>query len=165
MPARDSEDVLDRAADLRAVILLDGARMLQAPELRIGESCLRWWSNAAALAAPGAPIHLVGVNGPVARALATWTPAAYARSELESRRPLQMPPTTRVAQIDGLQPLMAANLEDLMSVEGIGEQRARMLREHGQGHGATHRSDAADGSMSAHLIDAASVFAPERRAA
>ena len=97
----------------RAVILLDGARMLQAPELRIGESCLRWWCNAAALAAPGAPVHLVGVDGPVARALATWTPAAYARGELEARAPLQMPPTTRVAQIDGLPASVRAALDAL----------------------------------------------------
>ena len=34
-----------------------------------------------------------------------------------------------VAQFDGLQSLMVANLEDLMSVEGIGEQRARTVRE------------------------------------
>lgn len=85
----------------RAVVLLDGSRMLQAPDLRVGESCLRWWSNAAALAAPGAPIHLVGVDGPVARALATWTQPAYARSELAARAPLRMPPTSRVAQLDG----------------------------------------------------------------
>lgn len=85
----------------RAVLLLDGPRMLQAPDLRIGESCLRWWSNAAALAAPGAPIHLVGVDGPVGRALATWTQAAYARAELESRAPLHLPPATRVALVEG----------------------------------------------------------------
>ncbi|GAA5151405.1 primosomal protein N' [Microbacterium pseudoresistens] len=85
----------------RAVVLLDGSRMLQAPELRIAESCLRWWSNAAALAAPRAPVHLVGVDGPVARALATWSQAAYARAELGERAPLRMPPTVRVAQIDG----------------------------------------------------------------
>ena len=85
----------------RAVILLDGDRMLQAEELRIGESCLRWWSNAAALAASGAPVHLVGVEGPVARALATWTQPAYARAELAERAPLRMPPTVRVATIEG----------------------------------------------------------------
>ncbi|WP_435744858.1 primosomal protein N' [Microbacterium sp. PMB16] len=85
----------------RAVVLLDGPRMLQAPDLRVGESCLRWWSNAAALAAPGAPIHLVGVDGTVARALATWNHAGYARSELESRAPLHMPPTARVALVEG----------------------------------------------------------------
>lgn len=85
----------------RAVLLLDGDRMLQAPELRIGEACLRWWSNAAALAAPGAPVHLVGVGGAVARALATWTQPAYARAELADRAPLRMPPTARVARLEG----------------------------------------------------------------
>lgn len=85
----------------RAVILLDGDRMLMADDLRIGESCLRWWSNAAALAAPGAPVHLVGVTGAVARALATWTQPAYARAELADRLPLRMPPTVRVAALSG----------------------------------------------------------------
>lgn len=89
------------AGGYRAVILLDGDRMLLADDLRIGESCLRWWSNAAALATPGAPVHLVGVAGPVARALATWTQAAYARAELADRAPLRMPPTVRVAAVDG----------------------------------------------------------------
>ncbi|MFE7844834.1 primosomal protein N' [Microbacterium sp. NPDC057407] len=89
------------AGGYRAVILLDGDRMLLADDLRIGEACLRWWSNAAALAAPGAPVHLVGVAGPVARSLATWTQAAYARSELADRTPLRMPPTVRVAAVDG----------------------------------------------------------------
>ncbi|MDN3495897.1 hypothetical protein QL996_08160 [Planococcus sp. APC 4015] len=89
------------AGGYRAVILLDGDRMLQAEDLRIGESCLRWWSNAAALARPGAPVHLVGVAGPVARALATWTQPAYARSELADRAPLRMPPTVRVASLEG----------------------------------------------------------------
>ncbi len=102
----------------RAVILLDGARMLQAPELRIGESCLRWWSDAAALAAPGAPVHLVGVDGPVARALATWTQPAYARSELEARAPLQMPPTVRIAQVEGAPASVRAAL-DALRAEGM----------------------------------------------
>ena len=85
----------------RAVVLLDGDRMLQAEDLRIGESCLRWWSNAAALARPGSPVHLVGVTGSVARALATWTQPAYARAELTDRAPLRMPPTVRVAALEG----------------------------------------------------------------
>lgn len=109
------------AGGYRAVILLDGARMLQAPDLRIGESCLRWWSNAASLAAPGAPIHLVGVNGPVARAFATWSPAAYARSELEARLPLRMPPTARVAQIEGLPASVRTALEALTEIGITGE--------------------------------------------
>ncbi|MFD5214852.1 primosomal protein N' [Microbacterium sp. NPDC058345] len=105
-------------AGYRAVILLDGARMLQAPELRIGESCLRWWSNAAALAAQGAPVHLVGVNGPVAKALATWSHSGYARSELEARAPLHMPPTARVAQIDG-QPASVQRALDALKPLGV----------------------------------------------
>lgn len=96
---RGAEPVAD--GGYRAVVLLDGPRMLQAPDLRVGESCLRWWSNAAALAAPGAPIHLVGVDGETARALATWNQAGYARSELESRAPLHMPPVARVAMVEG----------------------------------------------------------------
>ncbi|GAA2994721.1 primosomal protein N' (replication factor Y) [Microbacterium terrae] len=96
------------AGGYRAVLLLDGDRMLLAEDLRIGESCLRWWSNAAALAAPGAPVHLVGVAGPVARALATWTQPAYARSELADRGPLKMPPTVRVASIEGERPRVEA---------------------------------------------------------
>ncbi|WP_433673561.1 primosomal protein N' [Microbacterium gorillae] len=84
-----------------AVLLLDGDRMLMADDLRIAESCLRWWSNAAALAAPGAPVHLVGVTGAVARALATWTQPAFARSEIAERVPLHMPPASRVAVIEG----------------------------------------------------------------
>ncbi|SFS04748.1 replication restart DNA helicase PriA [Microbacterium sp. cf046] len=96
---RGAEPIAD--GGYRAVVLLDGDRMLQSEDLRIGESCLRWWSNAAALAAPGSPVHLVGVTGPVARALATWTQPAYARAELADRAPLRMPPTVRVAALEG----------------------------------------------------------------
>ncbi|MGW9269379.1 primosomal protein N' family DNA-binding protein [Microbacterium sp. NPDC055599] len=97
----------------RAVVLLDGPRMLQSPDLRIGEACLRWWSNAAALAAPGAPVHLVGVDGAVAKALATWNQAGYARSELENRAPLHMPPTARVALVEGTSAAVARALAAL----------------------------------------------------
>lgn len=97
----------------RAVLLLDGDKMLLAEQLRIGEACLRWWSNAAALAAPGAPVHLVGVTGPVARALATWTQAAYARSELAARAPLHMPPVVRVAAVEGTTTAVSAALAQL----------------------------------------------------
>ncbi|WOF21514.1 primosomal protein N' [Microbacterium betulae] len=106
----------------RAVLLLDGDRMLQAPDLRIGESCLRWWSNAAALAAPGAPVHLVGVTGPVARALASWTQPNYARTELEERLPLRMPPAARVARLEGDSAAVDRALETLAAdVPGLGD--------------------------------------------
>ncbi|WP_298036224.1 primosomal protein N' [uncultured Microbacterium sp.] len=99
-----------------AVILLDGSRMLQAPDLRIGESCLRWWSNAAALAAPGAPIHLVGVEGRVGRALATWNHSGFARDELSDRAPLHLPPVNRVALLEGLPASVERGLASLREI-------------------------------------------------
>ncbi|TGY37541.1 primosomal protein N' [Microbacterium laevaniformans] len=112
----------------RAVILLDGDRMLLAEQLRIGESALRWWSNAAALAAPGAPVHLVGVAGPVARALATWTQAAYARAELADRGPLAMPPVVRVAAVEGTPAAVEAALKELrVAVPALGATAGAVL--------------------------------------
>lgn len=111
---RGAEPVAD--GGYRAVVLLDGPRMLQAPDLRIGESCLRWWSNAAALAAPGAPVHLVGVDGGIARALATWNQSGYARTELTERAPLHMPPAARVALVEGTQAAVARAIEGLAEV-------------------------------------------------
>ena len=96
---RGAEPVAD--GGYAAVLLLDGDRMLMADDLRIAESCLRWWSNAAALAAPGAPVHLVSVTGQVARALATWTQPAFAKAQLAERAPLRMPPAARVAALVG----------------------------------------------------------------
>ena len=89
------------AGGYRAVLLLDGERMVTRESLRVAEDCLRWWSNAAALAARGAPTVLVGVGGPLASALATWRHADYARSELVDRRRLRFPPAVRVATITG----------------------------------------------------------------
>lgn len=89
------------AGGYRAVLLLDGERMLARESLRVGEDCLRWWSNAVALAAPSATTMLVGVGGAIASALATWRQDAYARSELDDRRRLRFPPAVRVATLTG----------------------------------------------------------------
>ena len=70
----------------RAVLLLDGDRMAARESLRVGEDCLRWWSNATALAARGAPTYLVGVGGALAVRPSTWRQADYARAELADRR-------------------------------------------------------------------------------
>ncbi len=89
------------AGGYHAVLLLDGERMVARESLRVGEDCLRWWSNAIALAAPGAPTMLVGVGGALASALVTWRHADYVRSELADRRRLRFPPAVRVATITG----------------------------------------------------------------
>jgi primosomal protein N' (replication factor Y) len=90
------------AGGYRAILLLDGESMTARESLRVGEDCLRWWSNAAALAAHRAPIVLVGVGGALASTLATWRQADYARAELADRRTLRFPPAVRVATVTGM---------------------------------------------------------------
>lgn len=85
----------------RAVLLLDARRMLARESLGVTEDCLRWWSNAAALAAPGAPVHLVGVVGGLGERFATWRHDAFAAAELADRRSLRFPPASRIAVIEG----------------------------------------------------------------
>ena len=89
------------AGGYRAVLLLDGDRMAARESLRVGEDCLRWWSNATALAGRGAPTFLVGVGGSLASALSTWRQSDYARAELLDRRRLRFPPAVRVASVTG----------------------------------------------------------------
>jgi primosomal protein N' (replication factor Y) len=89
------------AGGYRAVLLLDGERMVARESLRVAEDCLRWWSNAIALAARGAPTYLVGVGGALASALATWRQPDFAASELADRRRLRFPPAVRVASVTG----------------------------------------------------------------
>ncbi|TDW28617.1 primosomal protein N' [Cryobacterium psychrophilum] len=107
------------ASGYRAILILDGERMLARESLRVGEDCLRWWSNAAALAAPGAPVVLVGVGGALARALNAWQPEAFASSELADRRQLRFPPAVRVASVTGTAADVDSALADLRESAGI----------------------------------------------
>ncbi|MDQ0742896.1 primosomal protein N' (replication factor Y) [Clavibacter sp. B3I6] len=107
------------AGGYRAILLLDGERMLARESLRVGEDVLRQWSNAAALAAPRAPVMLVGVGGQVARALATWQQPRYAREELLERRALRFPPAVRAASVEGLPDAVGAAVERLDGIAGV----------------------------------------------
>jgi primosomal protein N' (replication factor Y) len=107
------------AGGYRAILLLDGERMLARESLRVGEDVLRQWSNAAALAAPRAPVMLVGVGGQVARALATWQQPRYAREQLLERRVLRFPPAVRAASVEGLPDAVGAAVERLDGIEGV----------------------------------------------
>lgn len=102
-----------------AVLLLDGERMLARESLRVGEDCLRWWSNAAALAAPGASVMLVGVGGALARALNAWRPESYAHAELVDRRLLRFPPAVRVASVTGTADDVNRALAELGELPGV----------------------------------------------
>jgi primosomal protein N' (replication factor Y) len=101
------------AGGYRAVLLLDGDRMVARESLRVGEDCLRWWSDAAALAADDAPVLLVGVGGALASALVTGRQPDYARAELVDRRALRFPPAVRVATLTGIPEAVRAALRAL----------------------------------------------------
>lgn len=107
------------AGGYRAVLLLDGERMLARESLRVAEDCLRWWANAAALAAPGAPVVLVGVGGMLASALSTWRLADVAASELADRRALRFPPAVRVATVTGSVENVDRAVTPLLHLDGV----------------------------------------------
>ena len=89
------------AGGYAAVLLLDGEQMLARESLRVVEDCVRWWLNAAALAAPDAPVMLAGVGGAVATALSLGMPEQIVAAELADRRSLRFPPAVRVAAVVG----------------------------------------------------------------
>ena len=146
------------AGGYRAVLLLDGERMLARESLRVGEDCLRWWSNAAALAAPGAPVVLVGVGGALASAMSTWRLADYAAAELSDRRTLRFPPAVRVATVTGTVASVEAAVNALADIENTdvlgpteitpGSVRAIVRFDYAQGEAVT-------GALRAEVIRAA----------
>lgn len=97
----------------RAVLLLDGERMLARESLRVAEDCLRWWSDAAALAADDAGVVLVGIGGALGRALAGWNQPEFARAEYAGRRELRFPPAVRIATLQGAPDAVAEALTHL----------------------------------------------------
>jgi primosomal protein N' (replication factor Y) len=107
------------AGGYRAILLLDGERMIARESLRVGEDCLRWWSNAIALAAPGATTVLVGVGGVLASALATWRRSDYVRSELADRRTLRFPPAVRVATVTGTAETVQAAVDSMHGIDRV----------------------------------------------
>lgn len=114
---RGAEPVAD--GGYRAVLLLDGERMLLRESLRVAEDCLRWWSNASALAAPGAPVFLVGVGGALATALSTWRQGEWAATELGARRALRFPPAVRVASVTAAHAAVARAVEAVRAIDGV----------------------------------------------
>lgn len=84
-----------------AVLLLDGWSLLGRPDLRAGEEALRRWANAAALAAPRAPVVIMAdAAPPPVQALVRWAPAGHAARELAERAELGFPPAVRMAAVD-----------------------------------------------------------------
>lgn len=113
------------AGGYHAVLLLDGDRMLSREALTVAEDCLRWWSNAVALAAPKAPSILVGVGSALARAMVTWRQDAFSAEELEDRRHLRFPPAVRVVSVRGNGAVVDRALATLH--DSVGEQNSARL--------------------------------------
>lgn len=89
------------AGGYRAVVLLDVERLLGIESLRAGEDCLRWWHNAAALAAPDGQCVVASGGGPVVRAFVTGRTEDWLQQELRDRQALRYPPAVRVASVTG----------------------------------------------------------------
>ncbi|MBP6686157.1 MAG: hypothetical protein KA158_12120 [Leucobacter sp.] len=89
------------AGGYRAVILLDAERLLGLEHLRAGEDCLRWWENAAALAAPDGHCLMASGGGPVVQAFVTGRIDEWLHNELRDRQALRYPPAVRVASVTG----------------------------------------------------------------
>lgn len=85
----------------RAVLLLDGDKMLQRSSLSALEETLRGWEWAASLAAPGAAVYVTDVEGPVVHAFVAGAHHDLMRRELSERRALRLPPALRVASVTG----------------------------------------------------------------
>ena len=89
------------AGGYRAVVLLDAERLLGLESLRASEDCLRWWENAAALAAPTARCLMASGGGPVVQAFVTGRTEQWLQQELRDRQQLRYPPAVRVASVSG----------------------------------------------------------------
>lgn len=83
-----------------AVILLDTWLMLGREDVRVDEESHRRWFNALALGRPGGRAVAVG-DAQILQALVRADPAGFAARELASRAETHLPPTARLAAIDG----------------------------------------------------------------
>lgn len=107
------------AGGYRAVVLLDADRLLGIESLRAGEDCLRWWENAAALAATDGQVLMASGGGPVVRAFVTGRTEEWRRQELRDRHALRYPPTVRVASVTGGAAEVARALDAVGDLSGL----------------------------------------------
>ncbi|HLP22909.1 MAG TPA: primosomal protein N' [Microbacteriaceae bacterium] len=103
-----------------AVVLLDAPRLLAREGLHAPEDAVRWWSRAASLASPGAPVFLPGTDGPLATAFATWTLAEWARRELSERLAVGLPPAVRSATVRARKEVLTGILEIIDGLKSEG---------------------------------------------
>lgn len=107
------------AGGYRAVVLLDAERLLGIETLRAGEDCLRWWENAAALAAPDGLCLMASGGGPVVTAFVTGRVDEWLRGELRDRHALRYPPAVRVASVSGGAEEVDRALQTIADLPGV----------------------------------------------
>ncbi|KAA1376599.1 primosomal protein N' [Aeromicrobium fastidiosum] len=89
-----------------AVILLDTWLMLGREDVRVDEESHRRWFNALALARPGGKAVAVG-DAQTLQAVVRADPAGFAARELAARAETHLPPTARLATVDGPDDVLA----------------------------------------------------------
>ncbi|CAN2200839.1 PriA Primosomal protein N' (replication factor Y) - superfamily II helicase [Candidatus Nanopelagicaceae bacterium] len=83
-----------------AVVILEGNKFLDQPDMRAGERVREMYFAHAALASSGSPIILVQDEGhAIATALSTWNPVIAIHRDLEERKSLSLPPYVRIAHL------------------------------------------------------------------
>ena len=83
-----------------AVVILEGNRFLNQPDMRSSERIREMYFAHAALARSGAPIILVQDDGDqISTALSTWNPSIALHRDLEERKSLSLPPYVRSAHL------------------------------------------------------------------
>ena len=83
-----------------SVVILEGNRFLNQPDMRASERIREMYFAHAALAQDGAPIILVQDDGDqISTALSTWNPSIALRRDLEERKALSLPPYVRSAHL------------------------------------------------------------------
>ncbi|QIM19693.1 hypothetical protein G7066_06230 [Leucobacter coleopterorum] len=107
------------AGGYRAVVLLDAERLLGIETLRAGEDCLRWWENAAALAAPDGLCLVASGGGPVVQAFVTGRSEEWLRGEVRDRHTLRYPPAVRVASVSGGSEEVERALHTIADLPGV----------------------------------------------
>lgn len=103
-----------------ACLLLDAWALLDRPSMDAGEEALRRWMGAVGLtrgAADGGLVVLAGAPShatvPAVEALVRWDPGWFADRELDERRQLSLPPTSRVATLTGPRSALRAAVDEM----------------------------------------------------
>ena len=109
-----------------ALLVIDTDIWLSRQTLYAEQLALRDWSKAVDLLAPGARVHLNGLDESLGRPLALWQHVQLASAALNDAKSLKLPPATRIATIEGeanvvLQALTAASSAGAKTIRNNGE--------------------------------------------